>query len=272
MDEGFIDKLYENHRECPKCPSPEVMSNFFQDLLGVLFPDYSKNKFSSRKEFELHLESLKVRLDQILTRNLDIDSMDPDLIVDSFFDQLPYIHERIEEDITAIFEGDPAAKSKHEVIRSYPGFYAIAAYRVARELRKLGVPMIPRIITEHAHSKTGIDIHPGARIGHFFCIDHGTGVVIGETTEIGDRVKIYQGVTLGALSVNKEDAEKKRHPTIGNNVVIYSGATILGGNTHIGDNSIIGGNVWITESVPAGSKIYYRAKIEDGIQTEIKDH
>ena len=144
----------------------------------------------------------------------------------------------------------PAAKSREEVIRTYPGFYAVAAYRIAHQLHLLGIQGIPRIITEHAHSKTGIDIHPGAKIGNHFCIDHGTGVVIGETSVIGNHVKIYQGVTLGALSVNKEDATKKRHPTLEDNVVVYAGATILGGGTVIGRGSVIGGNVWLTESVP----------------------
>jgi serine O-acetyltransferase len=163
-----------------------------------------------------------------------------------------------------MYEGDPAAKSKSEVVRTYPGFYAIAAYRLAHELYRLGVQDIPRVITEHAHSKTGIDIHPAAKIGEHFCIDHGTGIVIGETTIIGNHVKIYQGVTLGALSVDKHDAETKRHPTIEDHVVIYAAATILGGETIIGHDSVIGGNVWLTQSVPAYSKIYYQAKMYNG--------
>ncbi|MEL7147946.1 MAG: serine acetyltransferase, partial [Bacteroidota bacterium] len=163
--------------------------------------------------------------------------------------------------INAMYNGDPAAKSKSEVIRTYPGFYAIAAYRIANALYRLNVPLLPRVITEHAHGKTGIDIHPAAQIGDHFCIDHGTGVVIGETTVIGEHVKIYQGVTLGALSVDKRDATTKRHPTIGREVVIYAGATILGGKTIIGDRSVVGGNVWLTKSIPADSKIYYQAKM-----------
>ena len=179
------------------------------------------------------------------------------------------IYEKLGQDIDAMYEGDPAAKSRDEVIRTYPGFYAIAAYRIAHELHSLGVLGIPRIITEHAHSKTGIDIHPGAKIGDHFCIDHGTGVVIGETSVIGDHVKIYQGVTLGALSVNKEDASKKRHPTLEDNVVVYAGATILGGETVIGKGSVIGGNVWLTSSIPPNSKIYYQAKMYNGSTNEI---
>jgi len=174
---------------------------------------------------------------------------------------MPAIREQIDQDVTAMFEGDPAAKSRSEVIRTYPGFYAIAAYRIAHALHKLGVHGLPRTITEHAHSKTGIDIHPAASVGSHFCIDHGTGVVIGETTVIGNHVKIYQGVTLGALSVSKDDAEKKRHPTIEDHVVLYAGATILGGDTVIGHNSTIGGNVWLTRSVPPHSRVYYQAKM-----------
>nr|WP_246202660.1 serine O-acetyltransferase EpsC [Fulvivirga lutimaris] len=160
-----------------------------------------------------------------------------------------------------MFKGDPAAKSKVEVIKTYPGFYAIAAHRIAHEFQKYNLTLIPRIISEHAHSHTGIDIHPCAQIGEHFCIDHGTGVVIGETTIIGDYVKIYQGVTLGALSVRKEDAKTKRHPTIENNVIIYSGATILGGKTEVGQGSIIGGNVWLTKSVPPNSRLSYSEAI-----------
>ncbi|MEO1713071.1 MAG: serine O-acetyltransferase, partial [Bacteroidota bacterium] len=154
------------------------------------------------------------------------------------------------------------AVSQTEVIRTYPGFFAIAVYRIAHGIRNLGIPLIPRILTEHAHSETGIDIHPGAIIGDSFCIDHGTGVVIGETVVIGNHVKMYQGVTLGALSVTKELAATKRHPTIEDGVVIYSGATILGGETTIGHNSIIGGNVWLTKSVPPYSILYYKAEIQ----------
>jgi serine O-acetyltransferase len=166
------------------------------------------------------------------------------------------------EDAQAINDGDPAAKSRDQVIRTYPGFLAIACYRIGHSFCQIGVPLLPRILTEYAHSKTGIDIHPKAKIGRRFCIDHGTGIVIGETTIIGEDVKIYQGVTLGALSVKKEMAKMKRHPTIEDNVVIYAGATILGGSTIIGKNSIIGGNVWLTESIPPNSRVYHKSQIE----------
>jgi serine O-acetyltransferase len=174
-------------------------------------------------------------------------------------ESIPAIRQVLASDIRAAYEGDPAAKSHDEIIFSYPGIYAISVYRVAHRLFELNVPLLPRIMTEHAHSITGIDIHPGAVIGERFVIDHGTGVVIGETTEIGNNVRIYQGVTLGALSLPKNAGEKlrgkKRHPTIGDDVIIYSGATILGGDTVIGERSVIGGNVWITESVPPDTTV-----------------
>ncbi len=177
-----------------------------------------------------------------------------------FLESIPGVRRMLAKDIQAAYEGDPAAQCIDEIILSYPAVYAITAYRVAHELQKLSVPLLPRMLTELAHSRTGIDIHPGAQIGESFFIDHGTGVVIGETTVIGNFVKLYQGVTLGALSFAKDEEGrlirgKKRHPTIEDNVVIYAGATILGGNTVIGEGSIIGGNVWLTESVPRGSRV-----------------
>ncbi|MBP3249402.1 MAG: serine acetyltransferase [Ruminococcus sp.] len=174
-----------------------------------------------------------------------------------FLDRIPKIREYIDTDVQAAFDGDPAAFNKEEIIFSYPGLYAIMVARIAHELFLLGVPLIPRMMTEHAHSLTGIDIHPGASIGKYFFIDHGTGIVIGETTEIGNNVKIYQGVTLGALSTRggQQLRNKKRHPTIRDNVTIYSGASILGGETVVGENVVIGGNVFITKSVPAGARV-----------------
>jgi serine O-acetyltransferase len=178
-----------------------------------------------------------------------------------FLEQIPGLRSILANDIRAAYEGDPAAKSYDEIIFSYPGLYAITIYRIAHKLHVKGVPMLPRIMTEHAHSQTGIDIHPGANIGESFFIDHGTGVVVGETTDIGNRVRLYQGVTLGALSVSKEEVDRlryeKRHPTIEDDVIVYSGATILG-NTRIGTRSVIGGNVWITESVPADTKVFLK--------------
>ncbi|MCQ2981215.1 MAG: serine acetyltransferase [Treponemataceae bacterium] len=171
----------------------------------------------------------------------------------SLLEEIPALRKKLLLDAKAAFEGDPAARSMEEVILSYPGFEAITVHRIAHFLHQNGVPLIPRIMSEYIHGKTGIDIHPGATIGSSFCIDHGTGIVIGETTEIGNNVKIYQGVTLGAISVKKDLCDKKRHPTIEDDVTIYAGASILGGGTVIGKGSVIGGNVWLTESVPAGS-------------------
>jgi serine O-acetyltransferase len=177
----------------------------------------------------------------------------------SLLESIPSIRKKLATDVLAAFDGDPAAKSYDEIIFSYPGIFAISVHRVANKLFELKVPLLPRIMSEHAHSVTGIDIHPGAKIGERFFIDHGTGVVIGETTEIGKNVRIYQGVTLGALSLPKDAGEKlkgkKRHPTIEDDVIIYSGATILGGDTVIGSRSVIGGNVWVTKSVPPDTKV-----------------
>ncbi len=181
-------------------------------------------------------------------------------VVLRLFQRLPEVRRLLNSDVIAAFEGDPAAKSIEEVVFSYPVIHAITAHRVAHVLYQERVPMIPRILCEYAHSETGIDIHAGAEIGERFFIDHGTGVVIGETSTIGRNVKIYQGVTLGALSVKREGAGEKRHPTIEDDVTIYAGATILGGDTVIGKGSVIGGNVWITNSVPPGSKIFGRAR------------
>ena len=196
-------------------------------------------------------------------------------IVCAFMDKVPVIREYLQTDVIAAYNGDPAAYSTDEIIFSYPGIYAITVYRIAHELFELNVPMIPRIMTEHAHSVTGIDIHPGARIGKYFFIDHGTGIVIGETTVIGDNVKIYQGVTLGALSTRKGQQLRgvKRHPTIGNNVTIYSGTSILGGETVIGDNATIGGNAFIVSSISEGTKVSVKnpeLQISGGKSDELK--
>ena len=173
----------------------------------------------------------------------------------SFAESLPDIRQALVMDAEATCDADPAATSIDEVILAYPGFYALACYRIAHRLRGLGVPLLPRLITERAHRVTGIDIHPGATIGRAIAIDHGTGIVIGETSVVGDRVRLYQGVTLGALSVRKDLAQTRRHPTIGDDVVIYANATILGGDTVVGHSSVIGGNVWLTHSVPPHSVV-----------------
>ncbi len=179
-----------------------------------------------------------------------------------FFEQFAKLKQELEDLIFVFYSNDPASKSEIEIILAYPGFFAIAIHRLANILYKLETPILPRFFSEYAHSKTGIDIHPGATIGKNFYIDHGTGIVIGETTIIGDHVKIYQGVTLGAFYVSKNLADKKRHPTIENNVTIYAGATILGGTTIIGENSVIGGNVWITESIEKNSIVYQEHQLQ----------
>lgn len=261
MNESFKEQLFQQHKDCIKCPSLLSIKTFFNELMGLMFPSFSAKPIKSREQFDLQWKQLEVDFDAILFKNLINRPMDE--VRTSFFKSIPDIYENLTKDVKAMHEGDPASRSQEEVIRAYPGFIAIAAYRVAHELLHLGVLNIPRMITEFAHSTTGIDIHPAAQIGDNFCIDHGTGIVIGETTIIGNYVKIYQGVTLGALSVKKEDASVKRHPTIENNVVLYAGATILGGDTIIGEHSVIGGNVWLTRSVPPHSKIYYQARMSD---------
>jgi len=195
-------------------------------------------------------------------------------VADALFAKLPAIRETLETDIQAGYEGDPAATCPEEVMLAYPAFEAISIFRIAHELYLLKVPMLPRMMTEYAHSLTGIDIHPGATIGRSFFIDHGTGVVIGETTVIGEHVKLYQGVTLGAKSFAVQAdgtlvKGNKRHPNIGSNVVIYAGATILGGDTYIGDNCVIGGNVWLTHSVEPGKRVLTAREQTEFVTTDI---
>lgn len=259
--DSFITKIKNAHQACPDCPSPKTIQNFYEEVLGLLFPDFASMLLKTDVEVEAKILEIRAFLSKILVNNKHLHPGNGEEIATDFFQTLEGVYELIKQDVQAMYAGDPAAKSMTEVIRCYPGFYAIAAYRVAHHLHGYGVNLIPRMITEHAHSRTGIDIHPAAKIGQRFCIDHGTGVVIGETTQIGNDVKIYQGVTLGAVSVEKEDADRKRHPTIEDFVVIYAGATILGGETVIGAHSTVGGNVWLTKSLPAHSKIYYQAKM-----------
>lgn len=267
MNQPFIHRIYQSHQECTKCPSTSAVVSFFDEMMGLLFPPFAQISIRSEDDLNEHIRSLKLDMDKILYNNLLNPDDSPERVVEAFFEDLPLVYDKLLKDIEATYNGDPAARNHDEVIRAYPGFYATAAYRIAHLMQSLGVRSVPRMITEHAHSRTGIDIHPGASIGEHFCIDHGTGVVIGETTIIGDHVKLYQGVTLGALSVNKKDASIKRHPTIEDHVVLYAGATILGGKTTIGHHSTVGGNVWLTKSIPPHSKVYYQAQMhntEDG--------
>jgi serine O-acetyltransferase len=214
-----------------------------------------------RSALRSELPRLAERLEKLLARLPLPDRATPRSLVEGFVQRLPAVRALLAEDVEAAYEGDPAARSYAEIVVSYPALHAIATYRIAHELYALGVPILPRMMTEHAHDRTGIDIHPGAKIGRRCFIDHGTGVVIGETTEIGDNVRIYQGVTLGARSPRHGEMLRgvKRHPTIEDNVTIYAGATILGGETVIGRGSVIGGNVWLTESVPEDSRVTLEA-------------
>ena len=245
-----------------KLPSKEKILNVLSIIRRVVFPSFfdvdpcvvTDTDRALREIYNCLKEQIRIAL--LYEMREDSDDRSEEL-ARSFVEKLPDIQSMLVKDVEAEFVGDPAAKSKEEIIFSYPGIYAVFSYRVAHELFKLGIPFIPRMITENAHSLTGIDIHPGAEIGEYFFIDHGTGVVIGETCVIGRNVKIYQGVTLGALSLKEGRmlASKKRHPTIEDGVTIYANATILGGETVVGEGSVIGGNAFITESLAPGSKV-----------------
>ena len=281
---GLVGRLLESYEKegginrigGEDLPSKRAVIGALNELLSVIFPGYlgeeELTKDKTNAFLEAKLNSAYPRLVREADRSLkyvcrSLERCPEDLchvaaryVVKALLDRLPEIRMRLRGDVQAAYDGDPAAKSLDEVILSYPAIYAIGTYRIAHELYERCVPLIPRIMTEHAHSLTGIDIHPGAEIGRNFFIDHGTGVVIGETAKIGDNVRIYQGVTLGAMNFPRDERGQlirglKRHPTVGNNVIIYSGATILGGKTVIGDDSIIGGNVWITSSVPPGTTV-----------------
>jgi serine O-acetyltransferase len=263
-----------SHVEPIPIPSHESIIRLIHQARRILYPGYFTQTILSSANLEYYLgqettdffENLSKQI--ILAIQHDCFRHDQSCshcaergheIALKFVRKIPDIETILATDIRAALSGDPAAKSYDEIIFSYPGLLAITIYRIAHELQTLGVPIIPRIMTEHAHSLTGIDIHPGATIGSFFFIDHGTGVVIGETTEIGDRVRIYQGVTLGALSLPRDAGDryrnKKRHPTIEDDVIIYANSTILGGKTVIGARTIVGGNIWVTESVPPDTKV-----------------
>ncbi len=251
-------------------PSRNVIIGILKDLRKILFPGYfddtefysELSEYYAGNNLTIIYENLKrqIELAFLYKNNEDCPvcyAKQAEEIASEFFMQLPSIQKMLLKDVQAAYDGDPAAKSKEEIVFSYPGVFAVYVYRIAHVLYKENVPFIPRIMTEYAHGRTGVDINSGAEIGEYFFIDHGTGVVIGETTKIGDYVKLYQGVTLGALSTRsgQQLAGVKRHPTIENNVTIYSGSTILGGETVIGEHSVIGGNAFITQSVPPYTKI-----------------
>lgn len=250
-------------------PSRYEVVKLVKRIQSLMFPDYFAFSEDEGKSPEQICDEVFIGLKRQLTASYSFfneDSViDTESVAYDIMSIIPTIKEKLLKDVMAIYEGDPAAKSPEEIILSYPGFYAISIYRLAHEFYVRKIPYIARIMTEFAHEKTGIDIHAGATIGEYFFIDHGTGIVIGETTTIGNRVKIYQGVTLGARSFELDDDGNpikgiKRHPDIGDNVVIYANATILGGNTKIGNGCVIGGNVWLTRSVPDGEVVYYNAK------------
>jgi serine O-acetyltransferase len=271
------DEICFDHVDSEPIPSKDSIIDLVHRALRILYPGYFTSTRIDRINlayyfgqeitafFELLSEQITLAIRHDCLRNnracIHCEEKGQEIAI-RFLHEFPKLRTVLSTDVRAAFGGDPAAKGYDEIIFSYPGLFAISVYRVAHQLFIQGVTLIPRIMTEYAHSLTGIDIHPGATIGKSFFIDHGTGVVIGETTEIGNRVRIYQGVTLGALSLPKEEVEqlrtKKRHPTIEDDVIIYAGVTILGGDPVIGARSVIGGNVWITESVPPDTKVFMK--------------
>ena len=270
----IVDALLESYRKVgavnhsggANLPSMEAVDALLDDLKNLVFPGFYETlevddpavlPYSTAEHVFRVTKGLvtEIRKAVAFTKTAGVDS---EAVVFRLLKSIPSIREQLQEDVAAMLEGDPAAQSSEEVILAYPGVEAIVVHRLAHVLYDQKVPLIPRMMSELIHRKTGIDIHPGATIGRRFYIDHGTGIVIGETCVIGNEVKLYQGVTLGALSVKKSTASKKRHPTIEDNVTIYSGATILGGETVIGRHSTIGGNVWLTESVAASSIVTAR--------------
>lgn len=261
MNEELFRKIFVKQQTLEAVPPNDVIAGWATAVIRLMYPELSDDIDSSVEEMQQHAERLRHELTMVLNATKACRDCDNASVAVRFFRQLPEIYRLLNTDVDAILNGDPAAKSEFEVIRAYPGFYALSFYRIAHGLLQLDVPLIPRILTEYAHSKTGIDIHPGAMIDEYFHIDHGTGIVIGETTMIGKHVKIYQGVTLGALSVDKSMANTKRHPTIQDHVILYSNATILGGETIVGHHSVIGGNVWLTHSVSPGSLVYHDPEV-----------
>ena len=273
--ESIVDSIladYQNRRDIDKVdlkrhPDKEVVIDMITKLLRIVFPGYfrdtSYRMYNAKHNLSMLMEDVMYNLNKQITLILQSGMDDGEAKAKSqeicleFFRRIPAVRATVQTDVEAAYAGDPAATSADEIIFCYPGLFAITVYRLAHELYTLGVPMLPRIMTEHAHSITGIDIHPGATVGNYFFIDHGTGIVIGETTIIGENVKIYQGVTLGGLSTRAGQGlrGRKRHPTIEDNVTIYANASILGGDTTIGRDSVIGANAFITHSVPEATTV-----------------
>ena len=275
---SYSDTLPINNLESAALPNKRAVVDAFDHLKHALMMGFYSTRPLTRGNLRQGIaehmyaahEGLVEQIERALTYDHWMGRTDRKLprgsgeeVVLTLFRGVPEIRRLLNADVQAAYDGDPAARSVEEIVFSYPSIEAIVAYRVAHRLFCAGVPMIPRIITEHAHARTGIDISPGAQIGERFFIDHGTGVVIGETSVIGDDVKLYQGVTLGALSVPDRNEQRKRHPTVEDGVTIYAGATILGGETLIGAGSVVGGNVWLTKSVPPGSRVFGRGRSEE---------
>jgi len=256
--EEFYRNIYQKQLEVQDMPGNKRIAAWAMGLLDLLFPERNSSAFAGVDEVRAAFRESEAELLELLEKTKACSNCDNPLISKAFFLALPGIYDTMLTDAQSIMDGDPAAKSIREVIRTYPGFTALCIYRIAHRLWQSKVPLIPRILTEHAHSRTGIDIHPGAQIGEYLYIDHGTGLVIGETCIIGKHVKLYQGVTLGALSVEKNMANTQRHPIIEDHVIIYAGATILGGRTVVGHHSVIGGNVWLTSGVEPYTTVYHQ--------------
>ena len=260
LDQAFAKTLIRHRRSQPAAlPSKRDVEAFVDEILALLFPQHMEDVEASEDQVRARLTLLRSNLSRLLCAVVPRERSQE--LAGRFTELLPGIYEHLRADAEAIVAGDPAAESLDEVVVAYPGFLAIAIHRIAHGLHVLGVPILPRLLAEVAHARTGIDIHPGATIGRSFCIDHGTGIVIGETAVIGDDVKVYQGVTLGALSVSKSAAGTKRHPTIEDRVVLYANATVLGADATVGHDSVIGGNVWLTTSVPPRSFVYHSSQV-----------
>jgi serine O-acetyltransferase len=253
--------LESRQRQCFPSEIRTAAPEFVQHVLGLLFPHFAERVECHAAAVQRDVMAVEAHLVRLVTLLGPLYPTVDGTIPERFMVELPDIYAFLQQDADAIYQADPAARSVDEVLLTYPGFYAIAIFRVAHALHRLGMPLLPRLLTEFAHQRTGVDIHPGATIGRRFVIDHGTGVVIGETTVIGDGVKLYQGVTLGALVVEKSLSDQKRHPTLEDEVVVYANATILGGDTVVGRGSIIAGNAWLTQSVPPQSLVSRRTEV-----------
>ncbi len=260
--DSFPRRLYKMSQHLSKhVPSQVRTRRFVDQLVNTLFLMRDNQELTLR-QIEAKWEELQGELQEILTPLCrEHESLCAETAVAEFFKEIPVLYAQLLKDAELYSNNDPASHSMEEVILCYPGFYALVIYRLAHILHMIGVPLVPRLMSEYAHSQTGIEIHPGATIGRNFYIDHGTGIVIGETVVIGSDVKLYQGVTLGATYIDKSLAGKKRHPTIEDGVIIYAGATILGGETVVGHHSVIGGSAWLTESVPPHSTVYHKPDI-----------